>query len=81
MIDGGINGWLDGGIGGVVDALLGKEAALVEDVEQHESGEHDEGSQNHRHEYRGQCAGRGRGGGERQALRQDVGPLRHTPGK
>ena len=67
-------------IGHVVDTLLGKQAALIEDVEQDETGQHDDGGEHDRGQHRGQRAGRGRGRGERQTLRQDVGRLRHTPG-
>ena len=45
----------------VVDTLLGQEAALVEDVEQDEAGNHDDDGQRHRGQHRGQRAGRGRG--------------------
>ena len=67
-------------IGRVVDALLGQQAALVEDVEQDEPGQHDDGREHDRDQHRGERAGRRGGRGDRQALRQHVGPLRHAPG-
>ena len=46
-------------IGYVVDTLLGKQAALIEDVEQDETGDHDDGGEHDRGQHRCQRAGTG----------------------